>query len=100
MATVKRPKKKKKSKRLSLRLYIAGNAPNSLLAIANIRAICDQHFAAGHDLEIVDLIQHPERALADRIIVTPTLLRLTPPPQRVVGNLSDTQQLLLALAGA
>ena len=85
---------------LLLRLYVAGNAPNSLRAIANARAICDEHFASGHELEIVDLLEHPLRALADGIIVTPTLLRMSPlPVQRMVGNLNDRDQVLLALAG-
>jgi circadian clock protein KaiB len=80
-------------------LYVAGHAPNSLRAIANIRAVCAEHFASTHDLEIVDLLEQPRRGLADGIIVTPTLLRLQPlPVQRVIGNLSDTSQLLLALA--
>jgi circadian clock protein KaiB len=84
---------------LLLRLYVAGNAPNSLLAIANARAICDIHFAARHHLEIVDSLKHPRRALADGIIVTPTLLKLSPQPaQRLIGNLSDTSQVLLTLA--
>jgi circadian clock protein KaiB len=84
---------------LRLRLYIAGNAPNSMRAIANCRAICDEHFASEHELEIVDLLEHPKRALADRIIVTPTLLKLLPlPVQRVIGSLSDTHHLLLALS--
>ena len=53
-----------------------------------------------HELEIVDLLKHPQRALADGIIVTPTLLKLLPlPVQRVIGNLSDTNQVLLTLAG-
>ncbi len=83
---------------LRLRLYVAGNAPNSLSAIANARAICDEHFDATCELEIVDLLQHPGRALEDGIIVTPTLLKLMPlPVHRVIGNLSDTRQLLLAL---
>jgi circadian clock protein KaiB len=83
-----------------LRLYVAGNAPNSLRAIANVKAICDAHFASAHDLEIVDLLKHPRRALADGIIVTPTLLKLLPlPVQKVIGNLSDTNQVLIALAG-
>jgi circadian clock protein KaiB len=69
-------------------------------AIANARAICDEHFAAGHQLEIVDLIQFPRRAVADGIIVTPTLLKLSPlPAQRLIGSLSDTTQVLLALGG-
>ena len=83
---------------LLLRLYVAGNSPNSLRAIANARAICAEHFASGHGLEIVDLLEHPRRALADRIVVTPTLLRLLPlPVQRVMGDLSDTKDLLLTL---
>lgn len=85
---------------LRLRLYVAGNAPNSLSAIANAKAICEEHFASGHELEIVDLLEHPQRALADGIIVTPTLLKLSPPPvQRAVGSLSDTSQVLLTLGG-
>jgi circadian clock protein KaiB len=83
---------------LLLRLYIAGNAPNSLRAIANVKAICDEHFAARHELEIVDLLDHPGRALADGIIVTPTLLKLLPlPVQRLIGNLSDRHQVLVTL---
>ena len=83
---------------LRLRLYVAGNAPNSVRAVANARAICEEHFASEHDLEIVDLLVHPQRALADGIIVTPTLLKLLPlPVQRVIGSLSDRNQVLLAL---
>jgi circadian clock protein KaiB len=93
------PKVVKPKAGLMLRLYVAGHAPNSLRAIANARAICDAHFAAGHQLEIVDMLQHPRRALADGIVVTPTLLRLLPlPVRRVIGNLSDTAQVLLILA--
>jgi circadian clock protein KaiB len=85
--------------RLRLRLYVAGNSPNSLLATANTRAICDEYFASQHDLEIVDTLEHPSRALDDGIIVTPTLLKLAPKPtQRVIGNLSDTGAVLMLLA--
>ena len=88
------------SARLALRLYVAGNAPNSLHAIANARAICEQHFASGYDLELVDLLDHPLRALSDGIVVTPTLLRLFPlPVQRIIGSLSDTKQVLMTLVG-
>jgi circadian clock protein KaiB len=94
------PTIKKKIAPLRLRLYVAGNAPNSLRAIANTKAICEEHFASKYELEIVDLLVAPRRALADRIIVTPTLLRLFPRPvQRVIGNLSDTNQLLMTMAG-
>ena len=81
-----------------MRLYVAGNAPNSMSAIANATAICEAHLARPYALEIVDLLKHPERALSDGIIVTPTLLRLLPlPVGRVVGNLSDARQVLLLL---
>jgi circadian clock protein KaiB len=84
---------------LRLRLYIAGQAPNSVRAIANCRAICDEHFASGHELEIVDLLEHPKRAVADGVIVTPTLLKVLPlPARRLIGSLSDTSQVLLALS--
>jgi circadian clock protein KaiB len=84
--------------RLVLRLYVAGTAPNSTRAIANARAICDEHFAARHTLEIVDLLIDPKRALADGVVVTPTLLKVSPlPVQRVIGNLSDTEQVVRTL---
>jgi circadian clock protein KaiB len=89
---------KAKGARLLLRLYIAGNAPNSLRAITNAKEICGEHFASRHELEIIDLLEHPDQALADGIIVTPTLLKLFPAPvQRVVGNLSDRSQVLMVL---
>ena len=85
---------------IRLRLYVSGNAPNSLCAITNLKAICAEHLGSRCDLEIVDLLVQPLRALADGVIVTPTLVKLIPPPvQRVIGNLSDTTQVLIALAG-
>jgi circadian clock protein KaiB len=82
---------------LLLRLYVAGRAPNSLRAIVNATTICSEHFA-GHQLEIVDMLKDPRRALADGIIVTPTLLKVLPlPVGRVIGDLSDTRQVLLLL---
>jgi len=89
---------RRKPGRLVLRLYVAGNAPNSLRAIANARAICDEHFPSAHVLEIVDLLDEPLRAVDDGIIVTPTLLRLQPiPVQRMIGSLSDWEQVLQIL---
>jgi circadian clock protein KaiB len=89
-----------RSSKRSLRLYVAGNAPNSLRAIANARAICEGQEGVLYELEIVNLLEHPKRALADGIIVTPTLIRLSPPPiQRMVGDLSDRAQVLLTLGG-
>lgn len=99
MGTGIEKKRKRPAPALVLRLYVAGNAPNSVRAITNARAICDEHYPCQYVLEIVDLIEHPDDAIADGIVVTPTLLKLRPKPvQRLVGNLADTAAVLLALA--
>jgi circadian clock protein KaiB len=83
---------------LRLRLYVAGSAPNSLRAVKNVTAICEAHFAGAYHLDVVDMIAEPARALADAVLVTPTLLKLEPAPtQRVVGNLDDFDRVLLLL---
>ena len=81
-----------------LRLYVAGGAPNSLLAIANLEAICREHLKDGHKLEVVDVLEHPGRAMAEGVLVTPSLAKLSPlPAAGVVGNLSDRNKVLHAL---
>ncbi|MHB0963815.1 MAG: circadian clock KaiB family protein [Gemmatimonadaceae bacterium] len=91
---------RKKVTKLKLRLYVAGHAANSVNALSNITALCNEHFPSAHDLEVVDVLEHPQRAMADGVIVTPTLLKLRPEPvQRMVGGLSDATQLLRVLAG-
>jgi circadian clock protein KaiB len=81
-----------------MRLYVAGGAPNSVMAIANLEAICRRHLKDGYKLEIVDVCEHPLRALADGILVTPSLTKVSPvPPSNVIGNLSDTRAVLAAL---
>jgi circadian clock protein KaiB len=81
-----------------LRLYIADGAPNSTQAIANLAAICKEHLGDSFELEIIDVLEHPVRALADGIVVTPTLSKLLPlPTAKIVGNLSDTDGVLHAL---
>jgi circadian clock protein KaiB len=81
-----------------LRLYIAGRAPNSVQAIANLDAICKEYLKDGHKLEIVDVLEQPQRAMAEGVLVSPSLSRLSPLPSvSVVGNLSDKAKVLLAL---
>ena len=81
-----------------MRLYIADNAPNSLKAIANLEAVCKEYLQDSFKLEIVDVLQFPLRALADGILVTPSLAKLSPSPTaKIVGNLSDRVNLLQAL---
>ena len=79
-------------------LYVAGKAPNSVKAIANLEAICRRHLKDGYKLEIVDVCEHPLRALAEGILVTPSLTKKSPSPASIViGNLSDTGSVLAAL---
>jgi circadian clock protein KaiB len=81
-----------------LRLYVVAGAPNSVQAIANLEAICREYLEDGHRLEVVDVLEHPRRALADGVLVTPTLAKLSPrPAASVVGNLNDRSKVLLAL---
>jgi circadian clock protein KaiB len=81
-----------------LRLYVAGGAPNSMRAIANLEAICAEYLKDGHKLEVVDVLEHPQRAMAEGVLVTPSLAKLSPlPAAQVVGNLSDRDKVLLAL---
>jgi circadian clock protein KaiB len=81
-----------------LRLYITGDAPNSVAALRNLRALCDRFLPGCHRIETVDLLENPTRGLVDGILVTPTLLKLEPPPRvMVVGTLSDPDRLLREL---
>lgn len=81
-----------------MRLYVANNAPNSLLAIANLAAICNEHLQNKFKLETIDVLAEPLRALADGILVTPSLAKLSPAPAvKIIGNLSDKRSVLSAL---
>jgi circadian clock protein KaiB len=67
-------------------------------AIANLEAICRRYLKDGYKLEVVDVCEHPLRALGDRVVVTPSLTKLSPgPPSNVIGNLSDTGSVLAVL---
>src|SRR6202789_912256 len=79
-------------------LYITDSGPNSLRAVANLEAICKEHLQDNFRLEIIDVLEYPLRALADGIVVTPSLAKLSPlPTATVVGNLSDRSGVLRAL---
>ncbi len=83
---------------VTFRLYVTGDAPNSLLARANLAQFCSSHLPVGHEVEVVDLLRHPERALTDGIFMTPTLVKLTPLPQaRFIGSLSDPTPIAASL---
>jgi circadian clock protein KaiB len=91
--TVKRP-----PEIWSLRLYVAGLTPGTRLALANLKAVCEVHLAGRYRIEVVDLLQHPQLARGEQILALPTLVRRLPQPLRqVVGDLSDTQRVLVGL---
>jgi circadian clock protein KaiB len=82
----------------SFRLYVAGDAENSAIAMANLANLCSAHLPHRHEIEVVDVFVHPELALAERVFMTPTLIRLAPGPERrIVGTLSQPQVVLQAL---
>ena len=82
----------------SFRLYVAGDAQNSVRAIANLTALCDQRLQDRHQIEIVDVFRDPDRALADRIVMTPTLIRMEPSPiRRLVGTLEHADSVAVVL---
>jgi circadian clock protein KaiB len=83
---------------LLLRLYVAGESPNSLRATANLQAMCREYLGERCRLEIVDILEEPLRLFADGVLVTPTLVKASPPPAwKMVGDLNETAKVLLAL---
>jgi circadian clock protein KaiB len=81
-----------------LRLYVAGQTPRSIAAFANLKKICDTHLAGRYNLEVVDLVKHPQLAAGDQILAIPTLVRKLPPPLRkIVVDLRDTERALVGL---
>ena len=88
----------KKSPARVFRLYVAGNAPNSVRARSNFAEIAKERLGGDYTLEEVDVLKNPALALADHILVTPTLILLEPSPsRRVIGNLSERNTVLDAL---
>ena len=83
------------------RLYVAGDAQNAAVALANLTAFCHKHLVGRHAIEVVDVLKHPLLALEERIYMTPTLVVLSPlPVRRIVGTLGDGRALQLMLGVA
>jgi circadian clock protein KaiB len=83
---------------LELRLYVAGQTPKSLVALSNLKKICDQHLEGRYRLRVIDLVKTPQLAHDDQILAIPTLVRTLPTPLRkIIGDLSDTQRVLVGL---
>ena len=81
-----------------LRLYVSGATPRSMMAIANIRAIGDKRLAGHYELEVIDAYQQADLIRDQQIVVLPTLIKSLPGPlRRMIGDLSDEEQVLLGL---
>jgi circadian clock protein KaiB len=77
------------------RIYIAGDTQNSIMALANLSAICEANLPKRHKIEVVDVLREPKRALAEGIFMTPTLVKLAPSPvQKIVGTLEQLGRVL------
>jgi len=82
----------------NLRLYVAGQTPKSIAAIANLKKICDAHLSGRYDITIVDLMKDPALAQRDQIVAIPTLIRQLPEPlKRIIGDLSNVEKVLVGL---
>lgn len=81
-----------------LRLYVAGQTPKSIQAFANLKRICEEYLAGKYRIEVVDLMENPQLAQGDQILAVPTLVRKLPPPiKKIIGDLSNTKQVLVGL---
>ena len=78
-----------------LRLYVAGQSPKCLNAFVNLRKLCEEHLAGRFEIEIVDLVEHPDLAQDDDVLAVPALVRNAPlPTRKLTGDLSDTGRVL------
>jgi circadian clock protein KaiB len=81
-----------------LRLYVAGQTSKCLTAFSNLRKICEEHLRGQYDIEVIDLLEKPQLAQGDQILAVPTLVRRLPEPVRkIIGDLSNTERVLVGL---
>src|SRR6185295_814976 len=86
------------SQTYELRLYVAGQTPKSVLALANLRQICEEHLHGRYQIEVIDLMENPQLAQGDQILAVPTLVRRLPEPiKKIIGDLSNTERVLVGL---
>jgi circadian clock protein KaiB len=95
---VKTKDTKSKEEKWELRLYIAGNTPKSMTALANLKKYCELHLCEKYTLEVIDLLKHPQLAAGDQIFAIPTLVRKVPVPiRKIIGDLSNEEKVLVGL---
>lgn len=82
----------------TLRLYVAGQTPKSIQAFQNLQKICDTYLSGRYKIEVIDLLKNPKLARGDQILAVPTLVRRLPPPiRKIIGDLSNTERVLIGL---
>lgn len=84
--------------KFTLKLYITGNTPRAERAIANLRRICEVELGGQYEMLVIDVLERPQLAEDEKILATPTLIKHLPPPlRRIIGDLSDTDKVLIGL---
>jgi len=90
--------RRRSAKLWQLRLYVMDSAPKSLTAFANLKQVCESHLKGRYRITVIDLLKRPHLAKGDQILAIPTVVRRLPKPVRtILGNLSDTDRLLVGL---
>lgn len=83
---------------VELKLYVAGQTPKSLAALANLNKICKEHLEGRYKLHVIDLVKKPQLAQGDQILAIPTLVRKLPVPiRKIIGDLSDLEKVVVVL---
>ena len=81
-----------------LKLYVAGKTPNSMIALKTLKNILEKEFKGVYALKVIDVLKNPQLAEEDKILATPTLSKVLPPPvRRIIGDLSDREKVLIGL---
>ncbi len=89
---------KPEAQRWQLRLYVAGQTPKSITALANLKKLCETHLTGRYQIEVIDLLKNPKLAAGDQILAIPTLVRKLPPPvKKIIGDLSNELRVLVGL---
>jgi circadian clock protein KaiB len=93
-----KPAARKGAAQWSLRLYVAGQTPKCIAAFANLKKLCEERLGGNYSIEVIDLLKKPQLASGDQILAIPTLVRRLPPPiKKIIGDLSDTERVLVGL---
>ena len=98
MSALEEPSPPAASDFYDLRLYVAGQTPKSMTALANLKRFCEEHLAGKYRIEVIDLVENPKLARGDQILAIPTLVRRLPEPiRKIIGDLSNSERVVVGL---